>query len=406
MPLKGNLSTFRLVQLLNLINLAKRTGTLHIYEAVETGRTTLGVRGDEVAEVVAGAELATFTLKEGMAVFATVTEKPYNLADILRDGGYLSEAQVQIIRERGNSHSDKSLALLLINANYISKQNIVDAIKQYIEFCFSYVADRESNQPFMFVDDATVPADSITITVGLESIIIQLTRRSENAEQLKEQIPDLDMVLKFPDAPTEKYRNVNLSVAEWRVVSYINPKNSIRDIAVKCDMTEFEIRRAVYGLLEAGLVQIVRPAGRPASPSPLAGYREPSSYKLAHHERILWNHFREALCVYNTTENNVEKWYILAVWQDQQEKFREVTDTTEAVSAALLGHVLKSGEGGTPPNDAFDRALAEQNPIEVDAQIYKYFKGWLKEQLQYSGSKKRVPNNSVVANLLKRLREI
>ena len=47
------------------------------------------------------------------------------------------------------------------------------------------------------------------------------------------------------------------------MVSYINPKNSIRQIAKANKMNESEIRTIVYALLEAGLVEITRPEGAP-----------------------------------------------------------------------------------------------------------------------------------------------
>jgi DNA-binding MarR family transcriptional regulator len=50
-------------------------------------------------------------------------------------------------------------------------------------------------------------------------------------------------------------------VEEWRVVSFINPKNSIRQIAKACNMTDTEIRKVVYGLLQAGLVEMVKSPG-------------------------------------------------------------------------------------------------------------------------------------------------
>ena len=43
------------------------------------------------------------------------------------------------------------------------------------------------------------------------------------------------------------------------MVSFINPKNSIRQIAKACNMTDTEIRRVVYGLLQAGLVELTKP---------------------------------------------------------------------------------------------------------------------------------------------------
>jgi hypothetical protein len=79
--------------------------------------------------------------------------------------------------------------------------------------------------------------------------------------QLQDEIPSLEMALKFADRPGANLRNVNLSVEEWRVVSYINPKNTIRQIARTVKMNDLEIRKVIYGLLQAGLVEIVRPPG-------------------------------------------------------------------------------------------------------------------------------------------------
>jgi hypothetical protein len=74
------------------------------------------------------------------------------------------------------------------------------------------------------------------------------------------------MALRFTDRPGANMRNINLSVEEWRVVSYINPKNTIRQIAAATKMNDLEIRRIVYGLLQAGLVDLARPENAPAPP--------------------------------------------------------------------------------------------------------------------------------------------
>jgi len=73
------------------------------------------------------------------------------------------------------------------------------------------------------------------------------------------------MALKFTDRPL---KNVNLSVEEWRVVSYINPKNTMKQIAHTNKMNDLEIRRIVYGLLQAGLVEVIRPEGMVIPMSP------------------------------------------------------------------------------------------------------------------------------------------
>ena len=74
------------------------------------------------------------------------------------------------------------------------------------------------------------------------------------------------MALKFPDNPKEKFKGIHLSVEEWRVVSFVNPKNTIRQIAKANNMSDIEIRRIVYGLEQAGLVELIKPPT--AEPAP------------------------------------------------------------------------------------------------------------------------------------------
>jgi hypothetical protein len=99
----------------------------------------------------------------------------------------------------------------------------------------------------------------ITVHVDLENVIMQGTRRLEEWERLQEELPDLHASLKFADRPQTSLRDINLNVQEWRVISFINPRNSIQQIAQYNNMSDFQIRKIVYGLLQAGLVEIVRP---------------------------------------------------------------------------------------------------------------------------------------------------
>lgn len=401
MALRGTLNIFSLAQLLNLIRLATKTGTLYIYEPIETGKTLiLGDGITEVPEVASGAEIGAFYFKEGKLLYARVREKSDTLTDILRHAGHLNEVQAKVIQERGAHHSDKALALLLISSEYLSKENLIRSIQDYVVNCVFNIAARESNQPFEFTETVNVFGDKIMVPIELGAIIVKINNFRENTKKLEERIPNLDLNLKFVESPSEKFRDVQLSTTEWRVVSFINPKNSIKQIAKACRLNDFEIRQAVATLLDAGLIEL---GGLPRVATQRRRPGEQAPYKLAHHERILWNHFREALCVYHTTENEIETWYILAVWQDQQTAFQGILATKQPIPAETLGYVLDSGEGAMPPNDAFDRALAEQNPVEVDAHIYKHFKGWLKEELQ-SRSKSRP--SPITAKLIEKLKNL
>jgi hypothetical protein len=118
---------------------------------------------------------------------------------------------------------------------------------------------------FRFDANKIPSSDRITVPIDLESVIMEGSRRLKEWEHLQEELPDLDISLRFTDRPDARLRNINLTVEEWRVVSFINPRNTVRQIAEANNLSEFQIRRIVYGMLQAGLVQIIR-SPKPAKP--------------------------------------------------------------------------------------------------------------------------------------------
>ncbi|MCC7446016.1 MAG: DUF4388 domain-containing protein [Anaerolineae bacterium] len=259
--LKGTLEDLHTTQLLHLINLAKKTGTLHVYEGVPTGREiTMGDGETKRAEVAPGKERAKVAFREGKLIHAASGTQDGHLASVLHKSGKLNDDQHRVIREKAANASDKALALLLINANYVTQKDIVESVQTHMkDIVFELMT--WSKEPFVFEEGELPANDRITVPIGLEDIIMEGTRRNKESELLLRELPNLDFALKFPEAPSEKFKGIQLSVEEWRVISFINPKNSIRQIAKACNMTDMEIRRVVYGLMSAGLVELVRPAG-------------------------------------------------------------------------------------------------------------------------------------------------
>ncbi len=246
MALRGNLRDFTITQLLNLINLACKTGTLVVEGPSETAKVAF---------------------REGKLAYAEIGKEDSSLASILHHAKRLSAGQYKSIRQGAAHISDKELGLLLINAGYLSQEDILTNLQQHftdiVQRLFTWVEGF-----FHFDNDLLPPDDRISVRLDLENLIIEGSRQLREWEQLQDEIPSLDMALKFTDRPGTNLRNINLSVEEWRVVSYINPRNTMRQIANATKMNDLEIRRIIYGLLQAGLVEVTRQAGAlPTTPS-------------------------------------------------------------------------------------------------------------------------------------------
>jgi len=241
MALKGNLRDVTVTQLLNLINLARKTGTLT-------------VEGPK--------DVAWVSFNSGKLIYAQLSNKDGTLIGILTESGKITPKQAQVIRSHAGDKSDKELGLLLINAGYLTQPDILIGIRKYI-LGTVYQLFTWIDGFFRFDADVLPPEDSITIRLDLENIIMEGSRHVQEWEYLQEEIPNLNMALDFVERPDANIRDVQLTVEEWKVVSYINPKNTIRQIAKTNKMNDLEIRRIVYGLLQAGLIDIVRPEGMP-----------------------------------------------------------------------------------------------------------------------------------------------
>lgn len=237
MALKGNLRDFTITQLLNLINLAQKTGVL----------------------VIEGqSENATITFRQGKLAYAQTGREDGSLAFILQQTRKISQSQYRLLRERTSQMSDKELGLLLINAGYLSQDDILTSLQShFVEIVRRLFTWGEGLFRF---DQDVFPADGkITVRIELENLIIEGSRQMREWESLQEEIPSLDMALKVSERPGANMKNINLSVEEWRVISYASPKNTIQQIARTTKLSDLEIRRVVYGLIQAGLVEVVRP---------------------------------------------------------------------------------------------------------------------------------------------------
>ena len=245
MALRGNLRDFSITQLLNLVSLAQKTGML---------------------EIDGPHERAEVFFRVGKLGYAGLDGEDNSLPGILYRGSKLSKAQYRVLRQRAANLTDKELGLLLVNAGYLSQQDILHILRNHyagvVRRLFTWVEGA-----FRFNPQGQPPRGKILIRLSLENLIIEGARQLREWEHLQDEIPDLNLALKFTDRPGTNLRNLNLSVEEWRVVSYVNPKNTIRQIMRAVKMNELEIRRIVYGLLQAGIVELVRPEGfRPPKP--------------------------------------------------------------------------------------------------------------------------------------------
>jgi len=243
MALKGNLKDFSFIQLLNLINLANKSGALYVERPGYFARV-----------IFYNGKLAYFESGDG---------KP-DLLRSLNDHKLITAYQHTLLKGRLVDMNDREAGIYLVNSGYATLDQVIAALEEDFSANFRRLFDWAEGF-FRFEAGEIIPDDQIPVRLNLENLIVEGARELQEIEELKSEIPSLDMALKFTDRPGTDIRNINLTPAEWQVVSYVNPKNSIQQIANTTKMDEVEIRRVVFTLLQAGLVEMIRPGGLPVA---------------------------------------------------------------------------------------------------------------------------------------------
>ncbi len=262
MALKGNLRDFSLHQLLNLINLAHKTGALLVKP-----ETVVNSSNGHSAS-------ASLFFREGRLIHAAYDGTPARLTDILVKVGRLTPEQAQVVRARSRVDTDKELGLLMIHNGYLSQNDIIQGVRGYlletVYQLFTWAAG-----DFRFEPNQLPPEERITVPLSLENVILEGNRRQQEWDKLRDEIPDLEVPLRFAERPQTNLRNISLTREEWQMISFINARNTIKQIGAYIGLDEFQVRRVVYGLKQNGLIEMAQPLRvEPAVPrAPLPGVK-------------------------------------------------------------------------------------------------------------------------------------
>lgn len=257
MALKGNLRDFSLTQLLNLIRLARKTGGLTILEGENPTR---------------------IFCEDGRLVYVSRGGPSSSLAQVALKTGRVTEAQLQAIRPQLVLQTDKELALRLTDLGFVSRDEVMQMVRERM-LDLLYPLFSWSKGEFQFDPAARPSEDEIIVAMELDTVLLESGRRLKETGRLQESIPSLDVVARLSPQQDARMRSINLSGEQWKLISLINGRSTLRQIADSGGLTELQVRKVTRELMTAGLVELApsgaaaerRPAAPPVAARPTAG---------------------------------------------------------------------------------------------------------------------------------------
>jgi hypothetical protein len=253
--LKGSLEDFSLSDIFRLLSFTKKTGRLEVYKSAGDGRVFF---------------------RDGEVYFAQSSLKKEPLGQKLVRSGALSEGQ---LREALDLHANtgERVGEILLRGGDIGEEQLSAAVREQIEDAVFDLLRWEVGE-FAFEPHERFTVE-IPISVSVENLIVEASRRLDELELIRRRIPSPDVVLAVAPTPPEGAKQINITPDEWRLLVLVDGIRTVGEIAEAADVDEFSGLRTLYGLLSSGLMDVTSygpqeqasPTARPrllAPPSP------------------------------------------------------------------------------------------------------------------------------------------
>ncbi|GAB4273414.1 MAG: hypothetical protein Kow0056_00390 [Coriobacteriia bacterium] len=236
MALRGNLRDFSLPDVFQLVAFSRKTGVLRI-----KGRDAEG----------------TVWFREGEVFFAQSDWKREPLGQRMVASGRLTAAALgrALELQKSGAAGDKRLGQILVDEGYISEQVLETFVQEQIQdTVFDLMRWDEGEFDFEPIE---LPAEEdIGLSVSIENIIMEGSRRLEEWNRIKKKIPSMDIVFKMATAPGEGTFEISLKPTEWHLLLKVDGTRTVAELAKETGRTDFEVARILYGLFSAGLIEV------------------------------------------------------------------------------------------------------------------------------------------------------
>ena len=110
-----------------------------------------------------------------------------------------------------------------------------------------------SSGPFQFNEN--IQPEAQTITQSNEMIIMEGIMRQEQWVEVQDHAPALSMVPRLVPNPASTGNEISLEADEWRVLTMVNGKNTVAQIAQKSGLGEMRASEIIARLLADGLIE-------------------------------------------------------------------------------------------------------------------------------------------------------
>jgi hypothetical protein len=234
LDLQGNIEKFALVEILQLLAIGRKSGTL-------------GIQHDD--------SIIMIYFEAGDVIYAYGPRETFHLGQLLTERGKITTEQLnEAIAIQARNENTKRLGEILISKGHIDRVDLEAVVREQIqELLYSLLSWRTGS--FKFYENQLPTKEEITVVLSVENVILEGVRRLDEEAMIRDTLPDLNQVLRISSSQAGRTRSVTMKASEWNVMAQVDGHRSIGQICETSPLGRRETMNRIAQLRLAGLIE-------------------------------------------------------------------------------------------------------------------------------------------------------
>jgi tetratricopeptide (TPR) repeat protein len=246
MAIKGSLREASLPDVLQLLSMGKKTGCLSVAD-----RSNFGY----------------IFFDQGLITYASIVNRRDRLGDILVKNALISQEQLEEAVDRQAHERDKRLGELLVEMGALSRPDLERYMRVQIEEAVYYLFTWTAGT-FSFESDVRPETQDFLVAISPESLLLEGARRVDEWGLVEKKIPSFDIIFVIErERLTEA--GVTLTPEQERILPLLDGARDVSRVIEDSGLLEFEVGKALYGLITAGFAHRLGKTQVAETPAPV-----------------------------------------------------------------------------------------------------------------------------------------
>jgi tetratricopeptide (TPR) repeat protein len=234
MAIKGSLKEASLPDVIQLLFLGRRTGCLALADQHNFG---------------------TIYLDEGQIVYASIVNRRDRLGDILVRKGRITAEQLQKAIDTQDDDRQHKLGEILVGLGILTQEELEEYMRLQIEEAVYYLFTWTSGT-FNFEAGVRPEREDFLVRISPEALLLEGARRVDEWSLIEKKISSFDLIFSV-DQQHISQSAPTLSTEQQRLLPLIDGTRDVRQLIDESGMVEFEVGKALFGLITAGFAHRV-----------------------------------------------------------------------------------------------------------------------------------------------------